>query len=714
MTAQLIPALVYREFTNGGSPLAFGLVYTYAAGTTTPQGTYVDSTQTTQNPNPVVLNARGEASIWLNPALSYKFVVTDSNGNTIRTVDNVQGLTVSILALITQSFIGQILYPQTAAELAASVTPLNYYLPPGNVLRYGNNTTPGTTNMSAAFQAAVSSNEEVYIPDGNYLCFSTINLQANSVIIGANRGTVTVGCSAAAPLFQYLSPQTATVINTGMRFENFTINAFNAIQLNQQGNTAHYGSLASYPTDVFNTQCYIVGPVFRHMTFNGLYLTAGDTNIDTNLWPTSDTTSLPSQYANPADLISYSTGIFAVKCFDMYIEQSCLFYNCGIGVMLDGSDVNNIGGRFITNARHVHILSHDSFGFSNRICGRDMLSNRRMGAIFVDSANATVIDSNFFEGTLGLNPNNSSASGCFVATQFDTNTHITNNRFEPNRVGAPSGTAEVDLSPEFGAVFANNTADPPGTLPGMQVQVRSTNYYNPSNSVGVTGTNSFFMKFSGNAATIPPPVWISAEGLSYPVCPHVELDYNNVRLFNAQNPKNLSGSGSATFPWKISSSTSRCCINTSNVPLYITFYSTPDDLDILLRFIGTYVSGAGTIAVTWGGSTVWSATIGYGSGSLTIQDITIRRPDAKQGIQPIVVELADGTVEWESVQLIPVNFQQYSAAPTGSGPPYSSGNTWRVGDKVYNTGVTSSTNPGWVCTTAGAGGTAVFTAMPNL
>lgn len=40
--------------------------------------------------------------------------------------------------------------PQTAAESLAGVTPTNLEHPPGNVLRYGTNTTPGTTDMTGA------------------------------------------------------------------------------------------------------------------------------------------------------------------------------------------------------------------------------------------------------------------------------------------------------------------------------------------------------------------------------------------------------------------------------------------------------------------------------------------------------------------------------------------------------------------------------------
>lgn len=64
-------------------------MFTYQAGTVTPIATYLDSTGITTNTNPIVLNARGECSIWLLPNTSYKFVLQDSAGNTIWTRDQI-------------------------------------------------------------------------------------------------------------------------------------------------------------------------------------------------------------------------------------------------------------------------------------------------------------------------------------------------------------------------------------------------------------------------------------------------------------------------------------------------------------------------------------------------------------------------------------------------------------------------------------------------
>jgi hypothetical protein len=91
MTTILSPVPVFRGFANDGTPLVGGQLFTYVAGTTTPQATWVDSTQTTQNTNPVILNSRGEANVWLDPSLTYKYVLQDSAGNPIWTVDRIFG-----------------------------------------------------------------------------------------------------------------------------------------------------------------------------------------------------------------------------------------------------------------------------------------------------------------------------------------------------------------------------------------------------------------------------------------------------------------------------------------------------------------------------------------------------------------------------------------------------------------------------------------------
>lgn len=79
----------HPTFVNSaGSPCSGCLLYSYSAGTTTPLATYVDSTGTGQNSNPITLDNAGGANIFMG-VNSYKFVLKDSLGNTLWTADNV-------------------------------------------------------------------------------------------------------------------------------------------------------------------------------------------------------------------------------------------------------------------------------------------------------------------------------------------------------------------------------------------------------------------------------------------------------------------------------------------------------------------------------------------------------------------------------------------------------------------------------------------------
>ena len=148
MTVQLAPSPVFQGLGFGGLPLPGGKLFTYIAGTTTPQATYTDSTQTTQNTNPVVLNANGQANVWLVVGQVYKLKLTDFFGNQIWVVDQIPGG-----FTLTAAQIGAILYPTTPAETAAGVTPINFVYPSGNVLRYGA-VGDGATNDRAAIKNA--------------------------------------------------------------------------------------------------------------------------------------------------------------------------------------------------------------------------------------------------------------------------------------------------------------------------------------------------------------------------------------------------------------------------------------------------------------------------------------------------------------------------------------------------------------------------------
>lgn len=94
MTDVLTPAPKQQFFDNNGRPLVGGKLFTYQAGTTTKLATYTDSGGMSANTNPIILDYRGECSLWIPPNVAYKYVLsppsdTDPPANPIWTVDDV-------------------------------------------------------------------------------------------------------------------------------------------------------------------------------------------------------------------------------------------------------------------------------------------------------------------------------------------------------------------------------------------------------------------------------------------------------------------------------------------------------------------------------------------------------------------------------------------------------------------------------------------------
>jgi hypothetical protein len=83
-------ALPYLQLFNAdGDPLAGGKLYSYQAGTVTPIPTYTDASGNTANTNPVLANAAGIMSVWLQVNTAYKLQVRDAADQILSTVDNV-------------------------------------------------------------------------------------------------------------------------------------------------------------------------------------------------------------------------------------------------------------------------------------------------------------------------------------------------------------------------------------------------------------------------------------------------------------------------------------------------------------------------------------------------------------------------------------------------------------------------------------------------
>lgn len=112
----LAPNAVQQYFDDNNNFLVGGLLFLYAADSTTKQAAFTDASGATALPNPIVLNARGEVApsgtgascgLWLDPTLSYKMVLApptagDPPTATFWTVDNIVSPQTAILAALAQ------------------------------------------------------------------------------------------------------------------------------------------------------------------------------------------------------------------------------------------------------------------------------------------------------------------------------------------------------------------------------------------------------------------------------------------------------------------------------------------------------------------------------------------------------------------------------------------------------------------------------------
>jgi len=216
MTASVnLAPLPKQRFTDSnGNPLVGGKVFTYVAGGTAKQNTYTDASGSTPNANPVLLDARGEAAIWLDQTLSYKITVspsTDTDPPTapIWTIDNILPSALTALsAAVGSALVG---YSQAAANtggtvggrLAQDISVLDLkYMTLAQIVDVVSYT--GSLDVTACIQAALNDiantawlgtsgagsyakgGGKVYLPPGKWKITSNLLVGNNTELYGAS------------------------------------------------------------------------------------------------------------------------------------------------------------------------------------------------------------------------------------------------------------------------------------------------------------------------------------------------------------------------------------------------------------------------------------------------------------------------------------------------------------------------------------------------
>jgi len=133
VTPSPIGGFAAQFFDNNGVILSGGKIFTYAAGTTTPQVSYTSALGITPHSNPIILDSAGRVpggEIWLTDGLVYKFVIETATSILIGTYDNITGVNSNFINYTVQEEV----ITATAGQTVFNLSTINY--------------TPGTNSLT--------------------------------------------------------------------------------------------------------------------------------------------------------------------------------------------------------------------------------------------------------------------------------------------------------------------------------------------------------------------------------------------------------------------------------------------------------------------------------------------------------------------------------------------------------------------------------------
>ena len=309
--AYLTPSPLAQFFDANGNPLAGGKLYTYASGTITPQATYTSRTAGTANANPVILNYRGEASVWLTNSF-YTFRLENAAGDLIWSKDGIGNL------------------------------PTGYY----NVLDYGA-TGDGVTDDTVAIQNVINVVEAstnggvVYMPAGKYKITANLTITWPKLCVLRGDG------SQLSFIWDY-----RTSVGTG------GVITYDA-SVAAGGANAYMGTFTGGFSLVKKINYTIVtGPVITTLgTGTGLYANGVVGGVYQDIWATGYNTNIylidclgfamRDIYSNQAAYGIYLAGYSALSGPNASIVENCIISACGTwGLYIAGGSVQVIGGTY--------------------------------------------------------------------------------------------------------------------------------------------------------------------------------------------------------------------------------------------------------------------------------------------------------------------------------------------------------------------------------
>ncbi|MDG2526681.1 hypothetical protein P6166_15095 [Stenotrophomonas sp. HITSZ_GD] len=250
MAAILSPDAKQQFFSNAGLPAAGFKLFTYAANTTTPQATYANRAGTVVNTNPIILNARGEATVYLMPGVMYGYHFVSPDGSQIWTQEDVSADAGDASAVA-------FLQAGTGAVTRTSQDKMRDRVSARDYGVLADGVTNDTLGLQAAINYCAANEKELELPEGDMVVQAGLTIPAGGALYlrGSEAGTqgTRLVAKANAPVITVAAGQQATIENVGFIGESDPAKTF------QMG--------------VYLNNCQNVN--IRHCTFDGLYDSIG-------------------------------------------------------------------------------------------------------------------------------------------------------------------------------------------------------------------------------------------------------------------------------------------------------------------------------------------------------------------------------------------------------------------------------------------------------
>jgi hypothetical protein len=181
-------------FSDNGRPLSGGKLYTYAAGTTTPQAAYTTEAGNVAHSNPIQFDAAGRVpaggEIWLEDAVSYKFVLTTSADVLVGDWDDITGNASGILSAFSASTGSSLLgFIQNGADAVTTTvqSKLREWVSVKDFGAVGDGATDDAPSVQAALDYCVAQGHgSIFFPSGNYVTNSPVGIDVGASDVSAN------------------------------------------------------------------------------------------------------------------------------------------------------------------------------------------------------------------------------------------------------------------------------------------------------------------------------------------------------------------------------------------------------------------------------------------------------------------------------------------------------------------------------------------------